>query len=411
MHRIRMSLPFFEKFGWEVEVITVDEKYVEGYRDILLNETVPKEIVVHKVKALQLKYTRKIGLGSLSIRSYYYFKKKGNELLKKNNFDLVYFSTTMFHVCALGRYWKKKFNIPFVIDLQDPWRNDFYLSKPVSERPPKFWLAYNIHKYMEAYTMPHVDGIISVSKGYIDSIKDRYAEAKDIPSLVLPFGCADKDFELVKSMGVLPEIITKNPSKINVVYIGAVTKNFIPILKAFFTCFKNNISNYNDYHFYFIGTNYATVNTISLVEELAMQMNIEQIVTEIPKRISYFSSIATMQQADILLIPGSMDVDYNASKVYNNILAGKPIFSIFNNRSLVKQVIENTNSGIVVGVNGDENEEELVKLISNKIEKFKKMHLEQKNIDFKLFSSFSAEFKTKEQVVFFNEAIKNRNYI
>ena len=38
-------------------------------------------------------------------------KKKGNELLRKNKFNLIYFSTTAFHVMALGPVWKKKFKV------------------------------------------------------------------------------------------------------------------------------------------------------------------------------------------------------------------------------------------------------------------------------------------------------------
>src|SRR5687767_6414952 len=127
MHRIRMSLPYYSENGWEPVVITVHENYVEGYRDELLIETIPRNIEIHKVKAWPVNITRKIGLGSISIRSFLQFKKKGMALLKARKFDLVFFSTSMFHVCALGRIWKKKFGIPFIIDFQDPWRNDFYI--------------------------------------------------------------------------------------------------------------------------------------------------------------------------------------------------------------------------------------------------------------------------------------------
>ena len=142
MQRVRQSLPFFKELGWEAEVIAVDPKYVEAYSiDELLLQTIPGYIKVHHVKAWQASKTRRFGLGSLSMRSYTHFKKKGNELLKNGRFDLIYFSTTAFHVMALGPYWKKKFKVPFILDIQDPWRNDFYLDKPKSQRPPKFLIS------------------------------------------------------------------------------------------------------------------------------------------------------------------------------------------------------------------------------------------------------------------------------
>lgn len=408
MQRVRMSLPYYKEMGWEVEVITVEEKCIEGFRDELLSETVPGDIRVHRVKAWPVSFTRKLGLSSLSIRSYFHFKRKGSQLLKRKKFDLVFFSTTMFHVCALGRYWKEKFGVPFIIDLQDPWRNDFYLNKPKSERPPKFWLAYNIHKCLEAYAMPSVNGIIAVSHAYIDSVKKRYPVLKNVPSVVIPFGCSIKDFELVKRKKLLPEIIKKNSSSINVVYIGAVTKNFLPIIKAFFTAFKKMIKQRDHYHFYFIGTNYTSGIHYKPVEELAAEMNIKHLVTEVPDRIPYFAAIATMMESDILFIPGSMDIDYNASKVYNNILALKPIFSIFNIKSLVKDVIEKAKAGIVVGVEGNETAPELSKLIEAKMPFFESLHEKPVSLDMNMFDQFTAKNKTLEQVDFFNEVISKR---
>ena len=130
MHRIRMSLPYFEKYNWKAHIVTVDLGYVEGFTDNILYNSVPKGTEITYVKALNQKWTRKMGLGSLSIRSLPYYFSAVNQILKKEKFDLIFFSTTMFHVGALGAFWKRRFKIPIVFDLQDPWRNDFYLSKP-----------------------------------------------------------------------------------------------------------------------------------------------------------------------------------------------------------------------------------------------------------------------------------------
>src|SRR5689334_25339815 len=133
MQRVRMSLPYYKEMGWEPVVLCVDESFVSGFRDELLNETIPSDVEVHKTKAWPEKLTRKFGMGSLSLRSYYHFKKKGTELLQARKFDLVFFSTSQFYICALGRYWQKKFGVPFIVDMQDPWRNDFYLGQHTSK--------------------------------------------------------------------------------------------------------------------------------------------------------------------------------------------------------------------------------------------------------------------------------------
>jgi hypothetical protein len=67
MQRMRMSLPYFEKFGWIPEVVTVRHPDNDTPTDSLLNKSIPKDITVHYVKALSKKITSKIGLGSIAL--------------------------------------------------------------------------------------------------------------------------------------------------------------------------------------------------------------------------------------------------------------------------------------------------------------------------------------------------------
>src|SRR5690606_36255191 len=115
MHRVRQSLPYFEKFGWMPTVLYVLPKYVEMAKDSNLTKTIPKHIKCYGVKAFSTKYTRKLGLGNLGLRAFWQLYRKGNELIQQEKFDLIYFSTTVFASIPLGRLWKKKFKIPFIV--------------------------------------------------------------------------------------------------------------------------------------------------------------------------------------------------------------------------------------------------------------------------------------------------------
>lgn len=347
MQRVRMSLPYFRQNGWEPTVMTVDEQYTNGFRDELLLETFPDDIEVIKVGAYPEHITRKVGLGSLSLRSLPHFKKAGDELLKKKTYDLVFFSTSMHHVCALGRHWKRKFGIPFIVDMQDPWRNDFRIGKKKQVNALKFWIAYSINKYMEAYTMPKADGIISVSQSYIDTLRERYPTLEKVPAKVITFGASTIDFDLVTRKQLQPAAINRNNGKINVLYMGAVTPFFIPLIRLFFEALLEHREPLDRYHVYFIGTSYVQHSRITMVADLAKELGISEHVTEIPDRAPYLNALATLKAADILFIPGSTDAGYNASKVYNNILSGTPIFSIFHKNSTVIPAIEQSGAGVV----------------------------------------------------------------
>lgn len=160
MQRVRMSLPYFKQFGWEAEVVTVDPYYSDLQKDELLIKTVSADVKVHVIRALNKRLTAKIGFGNIAFRAYSSYKKKVDELLAKEKFDLIYFSTTQFAICTLGSYWKKHFEIPYVIDMQDPWHSEYYRDKPKYQQPAKYWLSYRLNKYLEPLAMKKVSGLI-----------------------------------------------------------------------------------------------------------------------------------------------------------------------------------------------------------------------------------------------------------
>ena len=409
MHRVRQSLPYFKQLGWEPVVITVEEACAEAYsKDELLLHTIPDDIEVHKVKALSVKYTKKIGLGSLAMRAYWHIKKKGNELLKKNKFDLVYFSTTAFHVMALGPGWKRKFNVPFVLDIQDPWRNDFYLNKPAAERPPKFIVAYNIDKYLEARTIPFADGIISVSKAYCDTFLQRYSSVQPSQCRVITFGAAEKDIEVMKTFVHSVVGISFNPDKINAVYIGRGGHDMAFAAEIIFKAFSKGLARdskiFSTIHFWFIGTSYAPNGTgRQTIYPIAVKNKVAEYVTEITNRLPYFESLFLLDKAQLIIVPGSTDASYTASKIYPYLLLNKKLLAVFNRHSSVVNMLQQLEYGEVVAFdqeqqNADYYTDECYKkmvalLYDNKTQVLNK----------KKFEPFMALSKTKEQVIFFDE--------
>lgn len=406
MQRVRMSLPFYKSLGWEPVVLGVDENFVSGFTDDLLNETIPPDAEIHKLKAWPIKISRLFGLGSVSIRSFYYYLKKGSALLKEKKFDLVFFSTSNFHVCTLGRYWKQKFGVPFIIDMQDPWRNDFSMTHS-QKNPVKFKIDYLLHKMLEAYTMPYADGLMSVSQNYIDVLHKRYPVLVSKPSAVLPFGMSEEDFALVKKKRI-PPVISKEEKKINVIYIGALNTFFYPIIRAFFKAFKSCIKEKEQYHFYFIGTNYAKGIQHKAIEKMASKLNMQHLVTEECDRIPYFSALSTLMHADIIFIPGLINASYNASKVFNNLYAGTPVFSVFNEKSPLKEAINSVNAGIFVGVHENDTEEEMVEKIKKHMQSFASLHLFNAQRHTEYLDNFMASSLTAKQTSLFNQVISSR---
>jgi len=408
MHRVRASLPYFKELGWSAEVVAVHPEYVESYStDEMLLRTIPDDVTIHLVKAWKPEKTRRFGLGSLSIRSFFFYKRKVNQLLRKKKFDLIYFSTTAFHVMALGPYWKRKFGTPFILDIQDPWRNDYYLSKPKAERPPKFRISYAIDKYLEAKTIPYADGIISVSEGYLKTFQERYRNFSPKVKSTIPFSVSETDFEILKSAHVSSSIKMKE-GKINVVYIGRGGFDLQFSLTIFFRALKLGLDRgYKDFsniHSWFIGTSYAPVGSgLKTIKPIADSEGIDKYVTEITDRIPYFEALSVLQNADILFVPGSADSNYTASKILPYIFSKRPLLAIFHKESSVVRILQNAKVGVCISFSStDSIQETLIEEVCTALRKMIENRVEAVGYNRTGIQSYLVEEMVKRQVACFN---------
>jgi len=409
MQRIRMSLPYFKENGWDVEVVTVDPQYSDIIKDDSLVESIPKDIKIHQIKAFSKKWTSKIGLGSIALRSLWFYKKYVDRLLVQEHFDLLYFSTTQFPVLILGTHWKKKFKIPYVIDMQDPWHSTYYENKPKHERPTKYWFSYRLNKYLEPIAMKHVDGLISVSQTYIDTLIERYPHLKQIPNQVITFSAFRKDFELVKNqLHSFKSTYLKDVDLINFVYVGRGGHDMKTALTLLFTAFKKGLSShkkeFENIRFHFIGTSYAPNGEgIPTIKPIADEMGIAAYVNERTDRISFYESIYTLLTADVLLIIGSDDPQYTASKIYPYILAERSLLAFFHPASSAAQIIQNTNAGIVIPL--VEHKEQSLDMIYNYLLEAATRKTIPTSINWESFEPYTAANMTKNQVLLFNKVL------
>ncbi len=411
MHRVRQSLPYLKRMGWNPVVISVDPKYAGGYStDDYLMSTLPADMEVHRVKAWPEKITRRLGLGSLGIRSAWFIYRMGCRLMRKRQFDLVYFSTTAFHVMALGPKWKKKFGIPFVLDIQDPWRNDFYLSKPPGERPPKFLLSYRIDKYLEAYTLPKADGIISVSQAYCDCFMQRYPTITPERFRVIPFGAAVSDLVMLDQIADIRSRVLLDPRYINMVYAGRGGHDLRFALEIIFGAFCIGLQKrpelFDKIRCTFAGTSYAGPGQgTKTITPVADKFGLTDRITELTDRLPYFETLRLLRAADILLVPGSTDTAYTASKIYPYVMMQKPLLAVFHEKSSVVSFMQDNEFGQVLPFDHvGKSPSYYVGIFLNSW--IHVLECGQKKSEMDKLAPYTAERRTKEQVDFFEEILK-----
>jgi len=400
--RIRMSLPYFRTFDWEVEIVACHPKYYETNTDELLLESIPNDIKVHYVNALDKSYTSKLGLGSLALRSLWFYKKKVNQILKQKKFDLIYFSTTQFPVCVLGNYWKKKFEIPFVIDLQDPWHTEYYQSKPKNERPPKYWFSYRLNKYLERIAFKKIDGIIAVTQQYIDQIFIRYTHLNNIPNSEITFSHSEIDYHLSQKLP-LPLLPKNKPILSYMGVLGPMMKNS---LVSFFETVAQIPNFQEDYLVYLKGTSYVGGTNLKQIGlEIAKSYGLNNI-QEDPLRVSMLEVLNTLSTVNGLIIFGTDEPNYTASKIYPYVQSRKPILAILHQNSSAFKILNEITNATVIPINATK------EIILKKILIF----LQQVRSNEKLivneeeFEKFSAKYMTKKQTELFQQVLNKNDW-
>jgi hypothetical protein len=291
------------------------------------------------------------------LRAFPFLHAAGNRLMARGSFDLIYFSTTVFTAIPLGRIWKRRFGIPFVVDIQDPWVNDYYDRHPSAQRPPKHRIASRLHRLLEPWSMPAVDGLIAVSRAYIDTLAARYPSLQRKPSMVLPFGAAQQDFDGVRWNPQANRFFDPADGKIHVAYVGRGGQDMWTALEMVFSALQTGLREspelFGRLRLHFIGTDYApSGRSRKTIEPLADSMGVSDYVQERPERVPYFEALQILRDAHMLLLPGSNDPQYTPSKLYPYILAGRPLLAILHESSGACEVVRSTNAGRVVTFGG-----------------------------------------------------------
>lgn len=356
LQRVRMSLPYYRSLGWEPILLTVDPRHVETSLEPDLAQTIPDDITVYRCGALSRRWTRFIGLGSLGIRAFHSLYRTGREILEREKIDLVFVSTTEFLVTTIARRWQKETGVPYVIDLQDPWRTSHY-EQPNAPKPPGGW-KYQIARFLawalEERSFARAAGFISVSPHYLHSLSERYTWFKRRLTTVIPFGSSPKDFEAAGQVSPRPRLIPrKTAHAVHLVYTGAVGPALPDGIEALFgACqdyLRNNLALSDQLYLHFIGSRYvSSQESAPDLQPYAERFGLTAQVHEIPHRVGYLESLRWQLEGDALILLGSRDPAYSPSKLFTYLRSGKPILALVIPDSHLEQLLSRFGGAFVV---------------------------------------------------------------
>jgi hypothetical protein len=355
MQRIRMSLPHYVKNGWEPVVLMVAPEYHDCVCEPELLATVPPEVRIIQIPALPLRASRWCGLGNVGLRALPFLLWHGSRLLRTEKFDLVFFSNTQFITFPLGRLWRSWFGVPYVIDIQDPWRTDYY-ERRGSRQPPGGW-KYQFARFqawlLEGWTYRRAGAFMSVSPSYFDELRARYPWFAGKLAEVIRFGGSREDLAYAANHPLPQPLYNRAKGEIHLLYTGASGPVMPHSLAVLFDGFRKYRERWPErasrVRFHFVGTSYvAPGKGRPSVQPVAAACGVSEFVEEIPHRIGHLEALRWQQEADALLLPGSSDLAYSPSKLYPYYLTGRPILGLVFRDSVMEKLLLELNCAFLV---------------------------------------------------------------
>ena len=404
VHRPRLFAQHLPAFGWEPVILTVHEDFYEETPDHNLVKLLPAALRIEKVNA----FKRMGPIGDVGLRGFFQLYKRAKQLLRKEKFDFLYIPVPSYYCALLGRLLHSATGIPYGIDYIDPWVHFFPGSEKVFSR---HWLSTNLAKFLEPIAVKKAALITGVAEGYYQPMLERNPHLKKIVAGAMPYGGEAKDHEIVHALGNSPYLFSKKKEKFQLVYAGAMLPKAYEPLEKILAVIADNKKDFADVEFHFIGTG-SSPNDVNghNIKPLAVKYGLwENIIFEYPARIPYLDVLVHLDIADAVFILGSTEPHYTPSKVYQAILAQKPILAVLHEASSAVKVIRESGAGKVLSFAGPGDTEKLKNCFANHFSAFRDFvtDFKKEQVDSSLFNEYSARAVTEKLAGLLNKAISS----
>ncbi len=398
VHRARLISNFLPDFDWHPVILTVKHTYYEEKSDFDIVKTVASTSEIIYTDAQPVRKPRIIG--DIGLRAFKYLKKEALKIIKEKKIDFIWIPIPSFYVAVLGRILHDKTGIPYGIDYIDPWVRDISNRKNI-----RSVLSNMLARILEPYAVKKAALISGVSKAYYQSVIKRNFKNRKPVDVAMPYGFDPNDHKIVLENINYPWDTCKNCKPL--VYAGA----FLPLSGYFTELLFKSIKKLRDkgnidpqIKLFFIGTGNYTHKSIT---RYAQETGIEDLVVEIRNRFPFLHILNFLSQAHGVLVIGSTEKHYTASKIFQSVLSKRPVFSVFHAESSAVQILKECNADQYTVKYLPEQDE---KVFFEQIEQIFHNFIKQKNNwqpDLSKLNKYSAKESARVLAEAIEKAIKN----
>ena len=350
--RIRYFASHLAEHGWQPTVLTTDPRHYTWPVDPENEGLVPPSVRVIRTGALPARLTRRLGISDIGMRTMLQHWLALSKLCLRREVDLLFIPVPPYMPMLLGRLIHAQFGVPYVIDYIDPWVTDYYWKLPPAQRPPKWPLANALARLCEPLALRRVAQITGVSHGTTESVRARYPWLGAERATEIPYGGEPSDMAYVQASRRANPSFDRNDGLLHLSYTGAVIPSMHATVRALFQAVCLGRARlpalFGRLRMHFVGTSYAAGASEPQVLPLAREAGVEDLVEERPSRVAYLEALRILLDSHGLLVVGSEEPHYTASKLFPYILARKPLLVVFHEASSVVRIVRETEAATLV---------------------------------------------------------------
>lgn len=351
VHRARHLAKHLPKFGWSPIIIRAGEEHYTETLDPELARLVPPSVVQIRTKAFPSRLARRFGVGDMGLRAFFPIMNAIKRASLACNPKVVLITGSPYYPMILTSWIWNELKIPVVLDFQDPWVS----AEGAQQRAwSKSWLSHQLAVLLEPIALRHASFVTSVSRTQNIQLANRYPWLDRSKMADIPIGGDPEDFLALLEASRRSEgesNCAERPFEFK--YIGTVTNRFSPLFEEFFLgvkqLFKHHPSMESKVRFRFIGTSNQPGEFHKLqVKPIADRIGLGHVVSEDPARIPYLAALQQVSTADALLMVGSDEPHYTASRIYTNLMANHPFISLFHQESSAHEILSAAGGGVAI---------------------------------------------------------------
>ena len=356
VHRARHLARHLPAFGWRPIVLSVDERHYAERLDHSLAALVADETTVVKVGALPAAVARCVGVGDISVRGWWQLRAGLVRLLETERVDAVLMTAAPNYALMLAPLIKTRFGVPVVIDFQDPWVSAWGEKQ---RRWSKAGLAHAVATRLEPEAIGAADFLTVVSERQREELLARYGWLERQRTAAIPIGYDEADLTIaMKWPGPDEGAAGTREGAIDISYVGSYWPAARPTFMALFRGLAHLRSRdpgiARRLRLRFIGTDATARSGRPQVQAMAEGSGVGDMVLEAPRRVPYLEALHHMATADGLLLLGSGEPHYSASKIYAALMSGRPYLSLFHGDSDAHRLLAAAGGGMALSFGGED---------------------------------------------------------